>query len=354
MLSQPSFSEIYQNLLTCYDLCQKNKPHIKQSEFHLDYEYEIYRLAGDIYHQRYTPQVSSICLVFHPKPREIIAASIADRVVHHFIYSYTNPYWERRFVPNSYACCTGKGPINAMKDVRNFIRSHARHGGRSLYTLKIDVASFFPSIDLKILKRIIFNKLKHPLYKYLVERVLTHRATDEGNYIQKSPQEFWTQIPAHKSMFNAPRDKGRPIGNLTSQFFANIYMNEVDQFISHKIKGILYWQRYVDDLLFLSDNIETLRGLPKMINDFLLSELEIKLNPSKTILQPIDRGFDHLGYWMKPNYTLVRRKNVIACRSKLKSKEMDSNSSHRRAIRNSYLGLFKHGDCYGLSESIKK
>lgn len=129
MLSQPSFSQIYQTLMKCYDMCLKNKPHIRASKFHFDYEYHIHTLAEDIYHRRYTPQASSIFLVFHPKPREIIAAAVADRIVHHMIYDYMNPYWERRFAPNSYACRMGKGPINAMKDTRCFLRRYHRHGG---------------------------------------------------------------------------------------------------------------------------------------------------------------------------------------------------------------------------------
>ena len=129
-------------------------------------------------------------------------------------------------------------------------------------------------------------------------------------------------------------------------------MNQLDQFICHKVKGVLYWQRYVDDLLFLSDDIEVLRGLPQTIDAFLQRELAIHLNPSKTVLQPIDRGIDHLGYWLKPNYTLVRRKNVITCRARLACKDIRGQTKCMRAVRDSYLGLFRHADAYGLSQSI--
>ena len=155
-------------------------------------------------------------------------------------------------------------------------------------------------------------------------------------------------------MFYTPKDKGLPIGNLTSQFFANIYLNELDHFIRHHIKGVLFWQRYVDDLLLLSDDLVTLRTLPKVIDLFLKENLNIRLNPKKTIIQPIDRGIDHLGYWLKPNYTLVRRKNVITCRRKISYGKTRSSTEHFNAIINSYLGLFSHGDCYRLSQSVNK
>lgn len=351
-LNKDTVHELYLQLMATYERCTKSKPQLKRSLFHLEYAQEVYRLASDIVQRRYRPSVSNVFVVFYPKPREIIAAHIRDRIVHHFIHEHMSPYWERRFSPHSYACRQGKGPLLAVRDLRSFVKGVKAHSSRPLYYLKVDIAAFFPSINLEILEALAMRKLNNPLMRYLVEVTLHHRPVDKGHFSLKSPREHWLKIPKHKSMFYAPRHKGLPIGNLTSQFFANLYLNELDQYITHRLKGrFLYWQRYVDDGLFLAHDRESLQELPALLDEFLLNRLDLRLNPTKTILQPLDRGIDHLGYWIKPSHVLVRQKNVRACQHR-RTIDSENEPQMMQASLNSYFGLFRQADCKSLRSKI--
>ena len=338
---------LYQKLLASYKNCLKNKAHVKKTAFHLQHERIIHQLALDIENRTYQPTTSNIFVVTHPKPREVIAANMRDRVVHHFIHDYMAPYWERRFVPHSYACRKGKGPLQACHDLRTFIRRHAHQRGTPLHYLKVDIQNFFTTIDLRVLYRIIERQMEHPLYLWLCQVVIFHRATKRGAFSLTSPKSLWQMLPKYKSMFYAPDDVGLPIGNLTSQFFANVYMNQVDQYVTHQLAGrYLYWQRYVDDILFLSDDPAELRALTPLIATFLQDELHIKLNPKKTLLQPLARGLDHLGYFFKPTHTTVRRRVMGNCQRKVADLIAQPAATLQPeaacATVNAYLGHFNH------------
>ena len=338
---------LYQKLLASYKNCLKNKAHVKKSKFHLHHESIIHQLALDIENRTYQPTTSNIFVVTHPKPREIIAANMRDRVVHHFIYDYMAPHWDPRFVPTSYACRPGKGPLQACHDLRAFIRSHARQRGTPLYYLKVDIQNFFTTIDLKVLYRLIERHMENPLYLWLCEVVIFHRATKRGSFNLTSPKSLWQMLPKYKSMFYAPDDVGLPIGNLTSQFFANVYMNQSDQYVTHQLAGrYLYWQRYVDDILFLSDDQGELRALAPLVAGFMQDELHIKFNPKKTLLQPLARGLDHLGYFFKPTHTTVRRRVMGNCQRKVDNLVAQPAESLQPeaacATVNAYLGHFNH------------
>ena len=163
-----------------------------------------------------------------------------------------------------------------------FIRRHMRHVRMPLYYLKMDVQNFFTTIDLNILYQIIEKHLENPLYRWLCKVVIFHRATAPGHFVLSSPKSLWRMMPRYKSLFYAPDNVGLPIGNLTSQFFANVYLGQFDQYVRHQLKGrALYWQRYVDDILFLSDRPEDLRRLIPLVTRFLHDELRLTINPKK-------------------------------------------------------------------------
>ena len=302
---------LYRQLLSSYRRCLKNKPHVKGTAFHFWHESIVYQLALEIQNRTYRPGQSNIFVVTQPKPREVIAAQLRDRIVHHFIHDYMAPFWERRFAPQSYACRPGKGPLRACDDLAAFIRSYQRQNRAPLFYLKVDVQNFFNSIDRRILENLVTRHLEHPLYTWLCQVVIRHRPTAPGAFVLTSPKRLWQTLPPYKSMFRAAPDIGLPVGNLTSQFFANIYMDRLDQHITHRLKGrCRYWQRYVDDLVFLGEDREALASLVPAIDGFLRDELRLMLNPRKTLLQPLARGLDHLGYFFKPSHRTVRRRVV--------------------------------------------
>ena len=348
---------LYQQLLASYKNCLKNKPQVKKTTFHLQHERIIHQLALDIENRTYQPIKSNIFVVTHPKPREVIAAHLRDRIVHHFIYDYMSPHWERRFSSRSFACRTGKGPLQAVTDLQVFFRRHARQRGTPLFYLKMDIQSFFTSIDLKILYRMIERSLENDLYLWLCQVVIFHRATVKGNFSLTSPKKLWQMLPKYKSMFYAPQDVGLPIGNLTSQFFANVYMNHFDQYMTHQVKGrVLYWQRYVDDILLLSDDPRQLRDLAPEICSFMSRELNLKINPKKTILQPLSRGLNHLGYFLCPDHTLIRRRVWGNCQRKVNQileKAPDYvDAAAICATVNSYLGHFRRAASNGKRKAV--
>lgn len=350
--------DLYKSLLAAYDRCLENKRHIRRTTFHLNYEKIVYDLCLDIEDRVYRPGLSSIFIVLHPKPREIIAAHLRDRIVHHFVYDYMASYWERRFHPHSYACRPGKGPLQASQDLRRFINRHQRgSGGRPLWYLKLDIQNFFPSIDLNILYGLLAKHLKNPLYLWLMKVTIFHRATVKGEFQLNSPKELWKKIPKYKSLFAALPHKGLPIGNLTSQFLANVYLNQLDQFIARKLKGkFLYWQRYVDDVLCVGEDPRSLQECIEAVDEFLRTNLDVQLNAKKTLLQPLSRGLDHLGYFHLPNATLVRQRVVKNCKANLfqyvSGRKMVSDPVAFASSVNSYLGYFSRASSQKLRNKI--
>lgn len=218
--------------------------------------------------------------------------------------------------------------------------------------MKVDIQSFFASIDLNILQSIVERHLSNEFYRWLFKMVLWHRATQPGNYELRSPISEWDLIPPYKSLFHVPKHKGLPIGNLTSQFWANIYLNELDQFIAHRLKktGILFWQRYVDDLVLLSSSKDVLVGAAAAIQEFLTTKLALSLNPRKTSIQPVSAGIDHLGYFIKPDHVLVRQRVVNHFRQSCLEQLDQKNHSPKKLVAtvNSFLGYFNHANSYRL------
>ena len=347
--------EIYRRLLAAYRRCLVHKSQLKKTKFHVFHEQFIYSLALEIENRTYKPLKSNIFIVSKPKYREVIAAHLRDRIVHHFLYEHMAPYWEARFVYQSYACRPGKGPLMAGRDLETFVRHYYRGHRDPLYYLKVDVQSFFPSIDHRILKNIVDPHLQDPLYKYLLHVIIDHRATERGAFHLTSPQAMWQHLPRYKSMFAAPLGKGLPIGNLTSQFLANVYMNELDQYITHHLKGrYLYWQRYVDDVVFLGDSPRDLLSLVPLVQGFLNEKLGMTLNPKKTEMQPLSRGLDHLGYFYRPDHRLVRQRVVSQCKERVTSflRQPELPIGKACATVNSYLGHFAHAHSLRLRKSV--
>ncbi len=223
--------------------------------FEIDYESKLFELGEEIKNGKY--EISrSICFIsFEPVQREVFAADFRDRIIHHLIYNYINPYFERLFINDSYSCRIGKGTSYGIERVDHFIRSCSKNYKNDCYILKMDIKGYFMSMDRNILyEKVekILNRFKPEikfdfgLVLYLVRKVIFHDPT--GNCIIRRIKNDWAGLPKSKSLFFAGKDKGFPIGNLTSQLFGNIYLNDFDHFIKHKL-GFRYYGRYVDDFL---------------------------------------------------------------------------------------------------------
>lgn len=361
-ISNCQIHSLTKDLFACYKQCIKHKPHIKLTAFHLYHETWIARLAKEIITGKYSPRMSTVFIVTKPKPREIIAAHLLDRVIHHFICNHMEPWWERRFDSRSYACRPRKGTLAASKDLRNFIRGYQAHHRQPLWYLKVDVKAFFPSMDRQILEDLVIPKISNPLIRDLTRITIRHHPVAPGNFKLASSAKLLSLVPAHKSLFSVPPGKGLPIGNLSSQFFANVYMNEMDQHMARRmINKPLYWQRYVDDIVCLDVCPKKLSLIAVEIETFLQSRLRLSLHPDKTIIHPLSRGLDHLGYFHLPNRTYPRKRVLKAASHAVNMAVLGPDVQSRLASEdplipriNSYLGHFRHSDSYRLRQEICK
>lgn len=251
-----------------------------------------------------------------PKPRNIHKASVRDRLLHHAIYRILYPFFDRTFVTDSYSCRVNKGTHRALKRFEYFARKVSKNHTKTCWVLKCDIRKFFSSIDQKILLDI--------LEGYISDKDIV-----------------WLLTTVVESFHSIEDGKGLPLGNLTSQLFVNIYMNEFDKFMKHRLKA-KYYIRYADDFVILSTDRNELEMLHQKVEDFLTSNLYLSLHPNKVSIDTFASGIDFLGWVHFPKHRVLR----TATKRKMFSKVGEKNII-------SYLGLLSHGNTYKLREELK-
>lgn len=354
-----------EELFQAYIKCRRYKRNTANAlAFEIDYESNLVKLCEEINSGTYQPGKSITFIVNKPVKREIFAADFRDRVVHHLIINKLNPLFEKEFIRDSYACRTGKGTHFGIQRINRFIRQCSKNYTRDSYILKLDIKGFFMSID----KSILFEKLKvfiHKKYKEqdkdliieLCRKVIFYDPTKKC--IIKGKQRNWQGLLPNKSLFYSPKNYGLPIGNLTSQIFANFYMNSFDHFIKHDL-GIRYYGRYVDDFILVHSDKEHLKSLVPKIKGFLEKELRLTLHPNKIYLQHYTKGVKYLGTVIRPHriyianrtkgnfYHAVERFNFIASGHKPTKDEKGKFLSSM----NSYLGIMRYYKTYRLRRRL--
>ena len=217
------------------------------------------------------------------------------------------------------------------------------------FFLKMDIKSFFTSIDQQILYDLLCGKVKNEEILWLAKTIIFHDcAHDIPPKIQSQPSLF-DKLPKDKSLFTVAKGKGLPIGNLTSQFFANVYMNELDNFAKHQLKA-KYYIRYVDDFLILSSNRQYLDFCRDQLSDFAMNKLALKVHPDKQFIKAVSCGVDFVGYIVRPEYVLVRKRIIADCKFKLGQVEPDS-EKHQEIV-NSYRAHFMWANTRSLQKSL--
>ncbi len=326
----------------------------------------------------YSPSRSVCFVAKQPKLREIFAADFRDRVVHHLLVPEIEKVFEPKFNHDSYACRKGKGTHAAVARLRHFMNCVTRGGRVAAWFMQLDIRSFFMSIDREILlgilkkniKKALYNKIsprpslpkrgKTPLNPLFIEGKVpplengetTYRPCSSLNptlekggeggfykqnsfadallwlaevivnqdctkdFVYKGDPRLLQGIPQHKSLFHIPPGKGLPIGNLTSQFFGNVYLNELDQFVKHTLK-VRHYLRYVDDFILLDTNRERLLEMTKQIGSFLKERLALDMKPDFTLTR-VSEGANFLGYIVRPDYVLVRNRVIGNLRARLR------------------------------------
>jgi len=269
------------------------------------------------------------------------------------------------FIDQSYACRAGKGAHKAIIDLKKYIPKVSQGIEHSAQYLQVDIQSFFVSLKKDVLFKLIKKKVKNPEVLWLTETIIFHNPIT--NYFHKGQRSLFDLIPDHKSLFKVAKDQGLPIGNLTSQFFANVYLNELDQFVKHKLKA-KYYLRYVDDVIIVSNDNDELKIWRNKISEFLQEDLKLRLHPKKQILQGIDKGINFVGFIVKPEYTLIRRRIIGNLKEKLRifNKNLEKISESEKEVKkfmevglpemlsivNSYYGQFKHANTFGLRQKL--
>jgi len=327
----PSFYE----LVAAYFDCRRTKRNTASAlAFEVRLEHNLRQLYDELTSGEYTPGRSICFVITHPKPREVWAAEIRDRLVHHLLHNRIAPRFYARFIADSSACIPGRGTMYAAERLEAKARSITQGWTRPAYYLKCDLANFFVSIDKGILAKLLDKHVHEPWWRDLMHTVLFH--DPRQNFVLRGDPSLMHLVPKHKRLAEQPSHLGLPIGNLSSQFFANVYLNELDQFAKHGLRA-KHYARYVDDFVLLHESTEWLSQAHQRINAFLPDRLAAQLNPRKTVLQPIERGIDFVGQVIKPWRRIVRRKTMNVAMSRTLA------TPHEELLEtaNSYYGLMR-------------
>jgi hypothetical protein len=325
----------FEEVVNAYFDCRQHKRNTRSAlQFEANLETKLIELYDELLSGNYSPGKSICFVITRPKPREVWAADFRDRIVHHLLYNRIGPRFLNSFIVDSCACIEGRGTLYAAKRLEAKVRSITQNWQHRTFYMKCDIANFFVSIDKPILRDLLAAKIGEPWWLWLTETVLLH---DPRQCIKvQSSADRLALVPAHKSLFNQSANNGLPIGNLSSQFFANVYMNELDQFVKHVI-GARHYIRYVDDFILLHESPQWLNAARLRIEAFLLQRLAIKLNPAKTIVQPVDRGIDFVGQVIKPWRRITRRRTAHDAVHRISTVAAD----RIYEVANSYFGLFR-------------
>lgn len=359
-----AFESVYRAYL---DARRRKRGTLNALMFEFDALEHLIALTLDLQRGTYRPSRSVCFVVRQPKLREVFAADFRDRVVHHLVVRELETFWEPRFIHDSYACRKGKGTHAAVKRLQSFMLKATKSRKQAAWFLQIDIRSFFMSIDRRVLFDILAPHVASDDLRRLLSLVIFHDCTQ--NFHFKGDPNALDLVPPHKSLFKVGPEKGMPIGNLTSQFFANVYMNELDQFVKHRLRCKFYI-RYVDDAVLLSRHPEELLEWKENIESFLAQRLKLELKPEFT-LKRVTEGADFLGYIVRPDYLLCRRRVVNNLKSKLAELRPSFVSEFSvdgqtvlniqtdpekivqlRQIVASYLGHFKHAKTHRLIASL--
>lgn len=323
----------FEQLVHAYFDCREHKRNTRSAlHFEEDLERNLITLYREITGGTYRIGPSTVFPIFRPKLREVWAASFRDRIPQHLLYNHIAPRFHARFITDTCACIPGRGTLYAAKRAEAHARSVTQNWSRPAYYLKVDIANFFVSIDKERLLPLLDEHIHEPWWRAFAHELVLHDPRVDV-FVQGDPARL-ALIQPHKSLFNQPATRGLPIGNLLSQFSANVYMNVIDQHAKHDLR-LRHYLRYVDDILAMHESADVLLRAKESLEEVLHDELGLKLNPRKTIIQPVDRGIDFAGQVIKPWRRTIRRRVVNEAIARTAA------AADLHTTCNSYFGLFR-------------
>jgi RNA-directed DNA polymerase len=284
----------------------------------------IFSLHHDLQSKTYTHSPYTAFKINDPKPRDIHKALVRDRLLHHAIYRILYPYFDTKFIHDSYSCRVGKGTHRAIQRFEAFGHKVSKNNTRTCWVLKCDIRKFFASIDHNTLKTILAKHIQDVDTLSLLLNIIDSFSTRQG----------------------LAENIGLPLGNLTSQLLVNVYMNEFDQYMKHTLK-VKYYIRYADDFVILSDDKAYLENLLEQISLFLNENLKLQLHPNKVYIKTLASGVDFLGWVHFPKYRVLRTSTKRRMLRNLKE------NAYKKESVSSYRGMLKYGEGYTLSNKLK-
>jgi len=318
---------------------KRYRPDVAAFEF--DREYNLLRLQQQLRDGTYHPGAFRTRVIYEPKRRLISAAPYGDRVVHHALCNVIEPVFERRFIPDSYACRKGKGNHAAVRRASEF-------AARYRYVLKADIQKFFPTVDHAVLLELVERRIKDPRVLDLIRTIVQNPGPQE-------PHVLW--IPGADLFTPYERTRGLPIGNQTSQFLANVMLDPLDHFIKEQLR-IRGYLRYADDMLLFSDDKGQLGTGRDELRDFLAG-FRLKLHPRKSEVFPVAEGIRFLGYRVFATHRILDKANVLRFRRRLRRLQRAyaagrATAPELRARLISWMGHASHAKTFNLVRRLLK
>lgn len=340
---------LLQSLWQAYDNARKGKRKtVDEHRFELTDMENLIFLRDSIVRRCYHPSRGVAFIIHDPVTREIVAAPFRDRVIHHLLFNICADWWDRRFIADSYSCRKNKGTLYGQQRLATHIRRATKNYSQPAFAIKLDIQGYFMSLDHKLLfQRVIWGLDRQFCYQrrntpriptnnndyfhensihchpcdreklYHTVRFLWHQIIHDQpmkNITTRGRRSDWKNLPANKSLFNQPKGRGIVIGNLTSQLLSNIFLDQLDRYVTFDL-GYKHYGRYVDDFFIIvpmSQRDQLLRDLT-VISKYLNHELRLTLHPKKQYRQPVERGVPFIGTVVYPGFIIPGRRTRRNC-----------------------------------------
>ncbi|MEA2057043.1 MAG: reverse transcriptase/maturase family protein [Patescibacteria group bacterium] len=331
-------------------LGKQGKPKICEFDFYL--ETKLSKLEYQLKTNQYQPSAYTHFKIHEPKLRQVSAPAFRDRVVHHSLVAQIEPLFDKQFIYDSYACRKNKGTHLGAKRVKKFLMGARTKYGKNqpIYALQADIKQFFKSIDWNILLQLIHKTITCQQTYDLIEKIIT-------SYKPVTPQSAQLNLfdQSHHHLVTGTR-VGLPIGNLTSQLFANVYLNQLDHFVKDRLRE-KYYARYMDDFLIIDPDKEHLLSLQSKLKKFLQEKLKLKLHPKKITIKHAKNGIPFVGYRIFYDHTLIRGDTLRRMQKNYRNKTRAYHDGKitlekLRATESALYGHFNHADTYGLEQKM--
>src|SRR3989339_26242 len=321
------FHHTYNNIISLENLLESWQEFVRGKrtrkdvqEFERDLMAHIIALHRELAAKTYVHSAYQHFKIADPKPRDIHKASVRDRLLHHALHRQLSPFFAKTFISDSNSCQDGKGTHRALRRFRKFIGAVSENNIRTVWVFKCDIRKFFANIDHAILLDIVAKYIPDQDILDLVSVIV-------------------------RSFHSSNADIGLPLGNLTSQLLVNIYMNEFDQFVKHRLKA-KYYLRYADDFAVLSTDKTCLEKILPVMQEFLGSKLKLAMHPDKISIQTVASGVDFLGWVHFPDHRVLRTTTKKRMFRNIQAKD------EKEETVQSYLGLISHGNSWKLRQKI--